>query len=56
MPTIRFMLPNGSEQVLDAPASSTAMQVATGAGLSGIVADCGGSAMCPTAHVYIRQS
>jgi len=53
MPTIHFLLPDGSEQSLDAPIGNTAMQVATGAGLSGIVAECGGSAMCATCHVYV---
>jgi len=55
MPTIRFMLPDGSERPLDAAAGSTAMQAATGAGLAGIVAECGGSAMCATCHVYVDE-
>jgi 2Fe-2S ferredoxin len=50
---IHFVLPDGSEQALDAPPGSTAMQVATGAGLAGIVGECGGSAMCATCHVYV---
>lgn len=56
MPTIHFILPDGREQALDAPSGSTAMQVATGAGLSGIVAECGGSAMCATCHVYVDEA
>lgn len=56
MPTIHFVLPDGSQTALDAPAGHSAMQVATSAGLSGIVAECGGSAMCATCHVYVDDS
>jgi|SRR6218665_1085480 len=55
MPTIHFVLPDGSERALEAPTGSTAMQIATGAGLPGIVAECGGSAMCATCHVYVDK-
>lgn len=53
MPDITFVLPDGSEHGLEAPAGVSLMQVATGAGLSGIVAECGGSAICATCHVYV---
>lgn len=56
MPTIRFTLADGSEKPLDAALGSTAMQIATGAGLAGIVAECGGSAMCATCHVYVDEA
>ena len=32
------------------------MQTATGAGVPGIVAECGGSAMCATCHVYVDEA
>lgn len=53
MPEITFVLNDGSRQTMQAPAGQTVMQVATGAGLAGIVAECGGSAMCATCHVYV---
>lgn len=53
MPDITFILPDGSERGLEAPEGVSAMQAATGAGVPGIVAECGGSAMCATCHVYV---
>lgn len=53
MPTIHFVLPDGSTRDLPASAGDSVMQVATGAGLRGIVGECGGSAMCATCHVYV---
>ncbi len=53
MPDITFIFHDGTEHGLEAPVGVSLMQVATGAGLPGIVAECGGSAMCATCHVYI---
>jgi 2Fe-2S ferredoxin len=53
MPDIKFILPDGSQREIDAPVGASVMQVATGANLQGIVAECGGSAMCATCHVYV---
>lgn len=53
MTDIVFIHPDGTQQRLDAPEGGTVMQVATGAGVQGIVAECGGSAMCATCHVYV---
>ncbi len=53
MPDIKFILPDGSQREIDAPVGASVMQVATGANLHGIVAECGGSAMCATCHVYV---
>lgn len=53
MPDIIFIHPDGSAQGLEAPEGVSVMQVATGAGVPGIVAECGGSAMCATCHVYV---
>lgn len=53
MPLITFVIPDGTERTLQAPDGVSAMQAATGAGVPGIVAECGGSAMCATCHVYV---
>ncbi len=53
MPQVHFILADGRTQTVDAADGTTVMQAATGAGLSGIVAECGGSAMCATCHVYV---
>ena len=56
MPTIRFIQADGSARELSAPDGTSAMQAAMGAGLAGIVAECGGSAMCATCHVYVDEA
>jgi 2Fe-2S ferredoxin len=56
MPTIRFIRPDGSSRDIEAAVGASAMQVATGAGLRGIVGECGGSAMCATCHVYVDDA
>jgi ferredoxin, 2Fe-2S len=53
MPTLHFIHTDGSTRELSAPVGTSAMQAALGAGLAGIVAECGGSAMCATCHVYV---
>ena len=53
MPDITFIHPDGEEQGMEAPEGVSVMQAATGAGVRGIVAECGGSAMCATCHVYV---
>lgn len=53
MPTITYIHPDGTERDLDVPAGKRVMQAAVGAGIDGIVAECGGQAMCATCHVYL---
>ncbi|CAN5211461.1 2Fe-2S iron-sulfur cluster-binding protein [soil metagenome] len=53
MPDITFIQPDGSEQGFEAPVGVSVMQAATGADVAGIVAECGGSAICGTCHVYV---
>ena len=56
MPDITFILPDGAEQGFEAPAGVSLMQAATGAGVPGIVAECGGSAICAPCHVYVEPA
>lgn len=56
MPDITFILADGSERGLEAPEGVSVMAAATGAGVPGIVAECGGSAMCATCHVYVDDA
>ena len=53
MPDITFIQPDGSAFGFEAPAGISLMAAATGAGVDGIVAECGGSAICGTCHVYV---
>lgn len=55
MPTIHLIQPDGQRVTLQAPEGKSLMQVATGVGVSGIVGECGGSAMCATCHVYVQE-
>lgn len=54
MPDVIFILPNGREHKVCGTEGNSVMQTATGAGVPGIVAECGGSAMCATCHVYVE--
>jgi 2Fe-2S ferredoxin len=53
MPTFVFILADGREQSVPAAVGASVMQTAMAAGVPGIVAECGGSAMCATCHVYV---
>jgi 2Fe-2S ferredoxin len=53
MPRITFISADGERQTFEAESGTTVMQVAVSNGVAGIVAECGGSAMCATCHVYV---
>ncbi len=55
MPIIHLIQPDGARVSLDGVDGSSLMQVAVGAGVRGIVGECGGSAMCATCHVYVDE-
>jgi 2Fe-2S ferredoxin len=55
MPSITFVHPDGRQQRIDASDGESAMQAATRLDVSGILAECGGNAMCATCHVYVAE-
>ncbi|NOJ41937.1 2Fe-2S iron-sulfur cluster-binding protein [Bradyrhizobium australiense] len=55
MPNITFVHPDGRAQRIDASDGESAMQTATRHDVSGILAECGGNAMCATCHVYVDE-
>jgi len=48
-----FKLPDGKDVSVEVPNGESLMQAASNAGIAGIIAECGGSAMCATCHVYV---
>lgn len=56
MPTITFIRPDGAQRELAVAEGTNLMQAATHHGLDGIVAECGGNAMCATCHVYVDEA
>jgi len=55
MPSIIFVHPDGGQQRIEASAGESAMQAATRHDVGGILAECGGNAMCATCHVYVHE-
>lgn len=53
MPKVTYRHPDGTEQSLDIASGISVMQGAISGGVKGIVAECGGAAMCATCHVYV---
>jgi 2Fe-2S ferredoxin len=53
MPAITFIHPDGRSDRIETSDGESAMQAATRHGLDGILAECGGNAMCATCHVYV---
>jgi 2Fe-2S ferredoxin len=55
MPSITFIHPGGRPQRIEAKEGESAMQAATRNDVNGILAECGGNAMCATCHVYVDE-
>ena len=54
MPAIVFKLHDGTVRAVDARDGLSVMEIARTEGVPGIVAECGGAAMCATCHVYVE--
>ncbi len=55
MTTVHFVLPDGQTRSIAAKDGWTLMEAARDAGVPGIIAECGGRALCSTCHVYVEE-
>ncbi|MEN0138927.1 MAG: 2Fe-2S iron-sulfur cluster-binding protein [Rhodococcus sp. (in: high G+C Gram-positive bacteria)] len=55
MSKITFHHPGGQFDVVDVEPGTSIMRAAVTHGVTGIVGECGGQAMCATCHVYVRD-
>src|SRR3954451_9176883 len=55
MPRVTYIDNDGKQTTLDIVVGTSVMQAAVLNGVDGIVAECGGSCMCATCHVYVRE-
>lgn len=55
MGSFTYISPDGTVRRLEVADGTSVMQAAIANGVSGIVAECGGSQMCATCHVYVAD-
>jgi 2Fe-2S ferredoxin len=55
MPKITYISHSGESTVVDVPVGDSVMEGAVRNGIDGIVAECGGSCLCATCHVYVEE-
>lgn len=55
MPQITYVQPNGERRSISVTPGATVMLTAVANDILGIVAECGGAAMCATCHVYVDE-
>ena len=53
MPKAHLSLPTGEVRTIDIPAGWSLMEGARQEGIPGILAECGGGALCATCHVHV---
>jgi 2Fe-2S ferredoxin len=56
MVTVIYVSPDGTSRQLTAESNVSVMEAAVRNGLTGIVAECGGSLACATCHVYVDEA
>ena len=55
MPKVVYVSPDGAATTVEEAEGMSVMQTALNANIAGIVGECGGSMMCATCHVYVRE-
>lgn len=55
MTSIRYIASDGRSRTLDVAPGTNLMQAAVLNGITEIVGECGGAAMCATCHVYVAE-
>ena len=55
MINVTYVAPDGTKKELEVREGNSLMQAAVANGLTGIIGECGGSAMCATCHVYVDE-
>ena len=55
MPKITYLSHQGDAYQIDVPTGDSVMEGAVRNGIDGIVAECGGSCLCATCHVYVDE-
>src|SRR5579864_6604156 len=55
MPRVTYISQDQKTTTLDIDGGTSVMQAAVFNGVDGIVAECGGSCMCATCHVYVKE-
>src|SRR5687768_2830490 len=55
MAKVTYRQLDGSETTVSVDSPASIMHTAVTNGVSGIVGECGGNAMCATCHVYVRE-
>lgn len=56
MVKVTFIEANGTRREIDAKEGEPLMYAARAAGVKGIIAECGGAAMCGTCHSYVVKA
>jgi 2Fe-2S ferredoxin len=56
MPRITYIEHDGTSHTVEAEIGATVMETALRNGITGIVAECGGSCTCATCHVYVDDA